>query len=195
MSQLITDVAIATSGADSSPRKPAEHLRVLDPAVSNSTALQAEPLVLTNFGDFSLLISSSDIHTLMPVQKMQTDGVEYGVVAVDRLMVPVFGLSKSLQLSPQLPESHTTLLVLQYQAQVFALGCNRIEKIEEPNLVFYPVPVSMSSRKQPFSRFAVMGQDAVGLASAAGLWQLLVARKLSHLAAVMQQPELIQGAI
>ncbi|RYY75086.1 MAG: hypothetical protein EOO52_12325 [Gammaproteobacteria bacterium] len=146
-------------------------------AVAPSAAID-EPLALLDFGDMSLLVSSKDIFTLMSTQKMMSPTLTQacGEIVVDENCLPVFAMNKTLQLSSERPSSHLTLVVLQHQTLMFGWCCVTLEKIDMQELQFFPVPVSMSSRKQPFSHFAVINHRAAGLTSAAGLLQLLEAR-------------------
>lgn len=175
--------------AVSVPDRPSSSLRALE-----TSAVADKSLVFLGFGDFSLLIPAADIYTLMPVQKIQLASPDVATVLVDKCKVPVFGVNKSLQILTQLPSSHSTLVVLHHEKWIFALACVRIQKLEQPEVCFYSVPINMRSRKQPFSRFAVLDQCAAGLVSAESIWQLLVERKMSHIVALAQQPLLVQGA-
>lgn len=134
-----------------------------------------EPLALLDCGEFSLLISSKDIVTLMSAQKIITSNLAQacGAIEFEQQHIPVFALNKALQLSANLSANQLTLVVLQHQTRLFALGCSALEKIEIPDLQFFSVPISMSSRKQPFTQFAVLNNRAAGLTSAANLSRLL----------------------
>ena len=140
-----------------------------------------EPLALIDCGEFSLLISSKDIVTLMSAQKITASNIAQacGAIEFDHQQIPVFGFNKALQLTEKLSANQLTLVVLNYQARLFAVGCCALEKIEIPELQFFPVPVSMSSRKQPFTQFAVLNNRAAGLTSAANLSRLLDMRATS----------------
>jgi len=140
-----------------------------------------EPLALLDCGELSLLVSSKDIVTLMSAQKIIPTDIAHacGVIEFEQQEIPVFALTKALQLSPGLSPQQLTLVVLQHQARLFALGCSGLEKIESPDLQLFSVPISMSSRKQPFTQFAVLNKRAAGLTSAAHLWALLTMRGVS----------------
>lgn len=137
-----------------------------------------EPLALLDCGELSLLISSKDIVTLVSSQKIIASNLAQacGAIEFERQHIPVFALNKALQLSTTLSTNQLTLVVLQHQTQIFALGCSGLEKIEMPDLQFFTVPMSMSSRKQPFTQFAVLNNRAAGLTSAANLSRLLEMR-------------------
>ena len=138
----------------------------------------AEPLAFIDFGDVSFLVSSKDIFTLMSTQKITTPVLNQscGEIIIEDATLPVFALNKALQLGSERPTNHLTLVVLQHQARLFGFCCITLEKIDARNLHFFPVPITMSSRKQPFSQFAVVNNRAAGLTSAANLFQLLQAR-------------------
>ena len=146
-------------------------------AITPSSA-PVEPLALIDFGEFSLLLLGKDIVTLMSAQKIMAPATEYtcGKIEHEQYMIPVFTFNKALQLQSCLPSTQMTLVVIQHQSYLFAVGCSAFDKIEIADLHFYPVPISMTSRKQPFSQFAVANKRAVGLSSAADLWRLLVTR-------------------
>jgi chemotaxis signal transduction protein len=137
-----------------------------------------EPLALIDFGDVSFLVSSKDIFTLMSTQKMTASVLDQacGEIILEDATLPVFALNKALQLSSERPANHLTLVVLEYQARLFGLCCITLEKIDACNLHFFSVPVTMSSRKQPFSQFAVVNNRAAGVTSAANLFRLLQTR-------------------
>lgn len=156
-----------------------------------------DPFVLLDCGDLSVLVSSADILTFMPAQKMLRRNSLHscGIIDYENNEVPVFSLSKSLKLISDFPDKLSMLVLLNYQDNAFALGCTAIEKIEKSDMVFYPVPVSMSSRKQPFNQVAVIENRAVGLVSADSLWQLLIRLKAVKESGATQHPSLVRGAI
>jgi hypothetical protein len=164
-------------------------------AVSPSSA-SIEPLALMDCGEFSLLISSKDIMTLMSVQKITASKATHtcGSIEFEQQSIPVFAFNKALQLQPSLPSAQMTLVIIQHQSWLFALCCFALEKIELADMHFYTVPLNMSSRKQPFAQFAVINKRAAGLTSAAELWRLLEMRKAVHPVPAIQTHELIQGA-
>ena len=141
------------------------------PAVHNAE----EPLALIDCGELSLLVSSKDIVTLMSAQKITASNVAQacGAIEFEQQQIPVFALNKALQLADKLSANQLTLVVLQHQTRLFAFACCTLEKIEIPDLQIFPVPVSMSSRKQPFTQFAVLNNRAAGLTSAENLSRLL----------------------
>jgi len=146
-------------------------------AVAQSTVAD-EPLAFIDFGDVSFLVSSKDIFTLMSTQKITTPVLDQscGEIILEDATLPVFSVNKALQLSSERPANHLTLVVLQHQARLFGLSCITLEKIDARNLHFFSVPVTMSSRKQPFTQFAVVNNRAAGVTSAANLFRLLQAR-------------------
>jgi chemotaxis signal transduction protein len=170
-----------------------QKMRALIPS-SNSV----EPLALMDCGEFSLLMSSKDIVTLMSAQKIIASSAAQtcGTVEYEQQIIPVFAFNKAFQLQPKLPFAQMTLVIFQHQSRLFAVCCSALEKIESADLHFYKVPPSMSSRKQPFAQFAVVNERAAGLSSAAELWRLLAMRNAVHVPAglVLKTQELIQGA-
>lgn len=149
----------------------------------NSSADVNEPLVLVDCGDVHFFVPAKDILTLSAAQKIISSGVEHacGELKVEESAVPVFVINKSLQVNPVCPPHHATVIVLEYQGILFGLSCAAITKIETNDLQFkalqfFTVPINMSSRKQPFSKFAVVGKRAVGLTSALHLLGLLNTR-------------------
>lgn len=178
-------------------RGDAEHKNDVDNklrAVSPSSAV-VEPLALMDCGEFSLLISSKDIVTLMSAQKIIPSKATHtcGAIEFEQQSIPVFAFNKALQLQPNLPSAQMTLVIIQHQSWLFALCCFALEKIEMADLHFYAVPLNMSSRKQPFAQFAVVNKRAAGLTSAAELWRLLEMRNAVQSVPVIKIQELIQG--
>ncbi len=169
----------------------AQTLQVVAPA-SHS----AEPLALINCGEFSLLISSKDIVTLISAQKLLASKTAHacGEVEFEQKVIPVFVFNKALQLQPRLPSAHMTVVVLQHESRLFAICCSGLEKLNAADLHFHKVPLSMSNRKQPFAEFAIVNNIAAGLSSAAELWRLLSLRKAVQTMPLVQMQVLIQGA-
>jgi CheW-like domain len=155
-----------------------------------------EPLVLMDCGELSLLVSSKDIVTLMPAQKMLPSNVAQacGALELEQQHISVFAFNKALQLQTDLLSNQLTLVVLQQLSHKFAIACCSLEKLETPDLHFFSVPISMSSRKQPFTQFAVLNNRAAGLVSAASLWRLLQLRGVSFPAVAVHTPKRIQEA-
>jgi hypothetical protein len=166
-------------------------LRALAPSINS-----VEPLALMDCGEFSLLVSSKDIVTLMAAQKIisSTNTQSCGVIDYEQKSIPVFAFNKALQLQPNLPSTHMTLVVLQHQSRLFAVCCSALEKLEPAELTFFAVPLSMSSRKQPFAQFSVINKRAAGLTSAAELWQLLALRNAVNTMPMVDQQLLAQSA-
>lgn len=183
-------------------RSHAEHKNDVDSKLravtssSYSSAALAEPLALMDCGEFSLLISSKDIVTLMSAQKIITSAAAHtcGAVEFEQQIIPVYAFTKALQLQSQLPAAQMTLVIIQHQSYLFALGCSALEKIEMADLHFYSVPLSMSSRKQPFAQFAVVNKRAAGLTNASELWRLLAMRNAVQAVPIQKTQTLIQGA-
>ena len=155
-----------------------------------------DPLALIDCGELSLLLSSKDIVTLMSAQKIIAPSVTQACGAIDfeQLQIPVFSLNKALQLTDKLSANQLTLVVLQYQTRIFAVSCCALEKIEISGFQFFPVPVSMSSRKQPFTHFAVLNNRAAGLTSAANLSRLLDIRGVVFSTISANVDKRVQGA-
>lgn len=135
-------------------------------------------------GEFGLLLPAADVVTLMPGNRLSapTDTASSlvaqscGYLEYGQQRYPVFCLNKALQLQSRLEPCHQVLVLLRHQQQGFALACRSLTKLETQDYPVYPVPRSMSSRKQPFSRFALIGEVALGLSSAADLLKLLQVR-------------------
>jgi len=146
-------------------------------AVSSSPTAD-EPLALIDCGDVNFLISSKDIVTLMSAQKMSSPTLSFacGEVVLEDSTLPVFAINKALQAVPERASNHLTVVVIRHQQQLFGLSCATLEKIEINDLQFFSVPISMGSRKQPFSEFAVVNNRAAGLTSAINLVRLLESR-------------------
>lgn len=137
-----------------------------------------QPLALIDCGEFSLLISSKDIVTSMSAQKIVAPTIPHacGAIEFEQNSVPVFAFNKALQLQSRLPSSQMTLVVIQHESYLFSLGAVALQKLDMMDLHFYPVPVNMRSRKQPFTQFAIVNKRVAGLSSAAELWRLLKIR-------------------
>jgi chemotaxis signal transduction protein len=179
-------------------RYDAEHKNDIDNKLRTVTpsSMSAEPLALMDCGEFSLLISSKDIVTLMSAQKIVTFAAAHscGVIEFEQQCIPVFAFNKALQLQSKLPSTQMTLVIVQYQSNLFAVCCAALEKIEMTDLHFYSVPLSMSSRKQPFTQFTIINKRTAGLTSAADLWRLLTMRNAIQAIPVAKPQALIQGA-
>jgi len=137
-----------------------------------------EPLALIDCGDVNFIISSKDIVTLMSAQKMSspTLNLACGEIVLEEDNLPVFAINKALQIIPARAANHLTVVVIRHQQQLFGLCCGTLEKIEMNDLQIFSVPISMGSRKQPFSEFAVVNNRAAGLTSANNLLRLLESR-------------------
>lgn len=165
-------------------------------AVKTAASL-VEPLALMDCGEFSLLISSKDIVTLMSAQKIIASTMAHtcGALEFEQNIIPVFAFNKALQLQPKLFSTQITLVIIRHESYLFALCCSALEKLEMADLGFYAVPLSMSSRKQPFSQFAVINKRAAGLTSAADLWRLLSMRNATQTIPRIKTQEFVQGAV
>ena len=146
-------------------------------AVTSSSDVE-EPLALLDLGDVNFLIPSKDIVTLMSIQEITVPTLSFacGEVTCEFGKVPIFAINKALQLKPELSSNHLTVVVLRHQALLFGLCCVNLKKIEARDLKFFAVPINMSSRKQPFSQFAIVDNYAAGLTNALSLSRLLDAR-------------------
>ena len=149
--------------------------------VAPAAAELASPLFLLDQGDLCLLVSGSDIASLAAATQITAavDAQSCGLVPFEQGAVPVFCINKNLQLNAQLPTTHTALVILQEQGFYFALACIDVIKLTGEALVNYSVPTSMSSRKQPFTDFAIIGNRAAGFTNAASLAELLRSRGVS----------------
>lgn len=155
-------------------------------------------------GDFGFLIPSADVVTLAASQGLITplesasplSSQLCGYLEFEQQRYPVFCLNKALQLQTTLEEKHRVLVLLQHQEQSFALACCALTKLEQDHYPIYPVPRSMSSRKQPFREFALLNERALGLSSAAELLTLLKARGVRLRGGQLSQTVAIrQGAV
>ncbi|GGY74783.1 hypothetical protein GCM10011613_20310 [Cellvibrio zantedeschiae] len=161
-----------------------------------SSAGSPEPLALMDCGEFSLLISSKDIVTLASATKIIASTMAHtcGAIEHEQQIIPVFAFNKALQLQSNLPSAQMTLIIIQYDNYLFALCCKALEKIEVADVHFFDVPLSMSSRKQPFTQFAVVNKRAAGLTSASQLWRLLTMRNAAQTIPQLKSRILTQGA-
>lgn len=150
-------------------------------------------------GEFGLLLPAEEVVTLLPSSKLiaPTDTASSlaaqtcGYLEFDQQRYPVFCLNKALQLQSRLEAHHQVLVLLRHQQQFFALAGRSLNKLEAHGYPIYPVPRSMSSRKQPFSSFALINDAALGLSSAADLLDLLQVRGVQIRA---QNQRALQGA-
>lgn len=168
----------------------AKKLQVVAPVPHSS-----ESLAFINCDEFSLLISSKEIVILMSANKIMPSKAVHacGEIEFEQQMIPVFSFNKALQLQPQLPSAQMTLVVLQHEGRLFAIGCSGLEKLNAADLHFHKVPLGMTNRKQPFSEFAIVNNFAAGLSSTAELWRLLSLRKALQSIPLVQMQIPIQG--
>lgn len=153
------------------------------PSLAPPTA-PAQERVHLDGGEFGLLLPAADVVTLLPgnllIAPVETASPlaaqTCGYVEFEQQRYPVFCLNKALQLQSRLETHHRVLVLLRHQQQAFALACSSLSKLDTREYPVYPVPRSMSSRKQPFTSFALIGDTALGLSSAADLLALLQAR-------------------
>ncbi len=157
-------------------------------AVASGTQAR-DSLVLIDMAEIQFLLSG-DIVSLAPIDLMQltadqmqpaADELACGYLMFEDELVPVFSLNRNLQLQTVADSRCIALAILSAGSQRFGLACLNVEKQSDGMPVFYPVPVCMSSRKQPFSEFAVINQRAVGLTSAAELLRVLRLRGVNLL--------------
>ena len=135
-------------------------------------------------GEFGLLLPAADVVTLLSIQTLIAPAETSSPLAAqtcgyldfDQQRYPVFCLNKALQLQSRLETHHRVLVLLRHQQQFFALACSSLNKLDTREYPVYPVPRSMSSRKQPFNSFALINDAALGLSSAADLLELLQVR-------------------
>ena len=150
-----------------------------------------ESMAWLDCGEFHLIIPSADIVTLMPLQLMTAQLIsqesqsiiEAGFVDYDHHRVPVFNLSKSFQLQPQLNEQHKIIVLFKESDVYFGLVGRELTKLSDVALKVFSVPLCMSSRKQPFTEFTIHNQRAAGVSSANALLTLLRLRGVKSLTA------------
>lgn len=151
-------------------------------------------------GEFGLLLPAADVVTLLASTTLvapsettsQLAAQTCGYLEFDQQRYPVFCLNKALQLQSRLESHHRVLVLLRHEQQYFALACSSLNKLDRYDYPIYPVPRSMSSRKQPFDSFALVGDAALGLSSAADLLELLQVRGVQIRA--QQNQRSLQGA-
>lgn len=139
-----------------------------------------DDFVLINTGEFSLLLAVSALVAVIPFDSYRVSGhlTNKGRIEFQGECIAIFSLTKLLQLdmldfsSP----TQTSVAVLEYQQQRFGITCCDLDKCERSSLTLFDVPVSMTSRKQPFTQFAIVNNCAAGLASVADIVRLLRVR-------------------
>jgi hypothetical protein len=161
----------------------------------NEPAIARDALVLLDLGDIQFLLQGG-LASLLPISAMQptTGELACGFVEFEGKSLSVFSLNRNLQLQVPASTGAHALAIMVADDQAFALACCNLEKLAGPAPVLYPVPVSMTSRKQPFQEFAVIDNRAVGLSCALELWRLLCLRGASFLAGNKGQALFQQGA-
>lgn len=134
-----------------------------------------DSLLLLDMGEIHFFVQG-DVISLLPINQMQHTSakLECGSVEFEAEQLPVFYFNDHLQLLSQAPEHCAAVVLMVAGDSRFGIACSSLQKYTGPAPMFYSVPVSMSSRKQPFSEFAVIENRAVGLVSAEEL--LRVAR-------------------
>jgi len=142
---------------------------------STAASLSANSLALLSFDEFTFLVPGEDVLSLLPIQKIDAAVASNscGLVEYNGHSVPVFSVNKALQLQSSKKDSHSVIAILNYQSMWFSLACNSLAKCEIGNLQLFRVPTCMSSRKQPFSQVAIVGDKAACLTNSAELWKLL----------------------
>lgn len=163
-------------------------------------------LVLIDCGEFNLLLPGDEIISLAPAPELisSQSAQNCGYVEFEQHCYPVFCLNKPLQLQPELLSSHKVIVLLEHIDYRFGISCCEITKVselsralsllQENKIVFYKVPVCMSSRKQPFSEFAIINNQAAGLSSAAALFSLLQLRGATLSSLQTVPTKMFQGA-
>lgn len=150
----------------------------LRPLIADAATIQ--PMVHLDCGDFGLLVPSRDLVSLLAPQQIiaRSEQLPESCASVDfdGQRYPVFCLNKALQLQSALEAKHRALVLLCTQGYGFGVACYALTKLDTELKEIYPVPPSMSSRKQPFSEFALVNDQALGLSSAAALLALLKLR-------------------
>lgn len=150
----------------------------------NDAAPARDSLVLLDLIGIQFLLRG-DIISLRPISQLQpigqlqlaVDNLACGALEFEGALLPVFYVNHNLQLQTHVDSRCAAVAILAAGSQRFALACLGLEKQATP--VFYPVPRSMSSRKQPFKEFAVINQKAVGLTSGSELLRVLQLRGVS----------------
>lgn len=138
------------------------------------------PMVHLDWDDFSLLLPTSDLASLAAPRELGAASEQIpqscGSLEFEGIDFPVFCLNKSLQIQPALSGQDRSIVLLKTQGYCFGISCCALGKLDVPLGTLYAVPPSMTSRKQPFTQFALINQRAMGLSSAAALLALLKLR-------------------
>jgi hypothetical protein len=161
------------------------------------STVPAQDFVLMDFGDFQLLIPSSEVVSLVSAQYMVAQpqsSFDCGYVEFMQHYYAIFCLNKNLQLEASISARHSTIVLLNEQDFLLGVCCYELTKLPAPTGPFYVVPLSMRSRKQPFVEFTIINNHAVGLSSAAALCALLRLRGATLLSQQNTTP-IMQGAV
>jgi hypothetical protein len=139
-----------------------------------TTAPTPDTLVVLNLSEIQFLLQAG-VESLLPIKDMRppSDELACGSLEFEGELIPVFCLDHHLQLQAVAGSTCVAVALLSNGSQRFGLVCLGLEKWANPAPVFYRVPVCMTSRKQPFSEFAVIDNKVVGLTSAAELLRVL----------------------
>lgn len=140
--------------------------------------------VCMDFGEFGLLLPAADLVSLVAPQQLtklpESASVQLsqacGYLEFAQGWFAVFCFNKSMQFQPALEAKHKAIVLLRTGNFYFGIACCELKKMNGDFHKVYPVPQSMSSRKQPFTEFTIIDQQAVGISSAATLLQLLNSR-------------------
>lgn len=145
-------------------------------ALAPQANLLAAELVLLDCDEISLLISSSEVISLVSAQQLVAQpqsSFDCGYVEFEQQYYSIFCFNKSLQLQPSMNPESTTLVLFNAQNILFGICCHELTKQNAAGLTLHAVPPSMRSRKQPFTEFAILDNRAVGLSSVTALIALL----------------------
>jgi hypothetical protein len=166
----------------------------------------AASLVFIDCGEFNLLLPGDEIISLAPAPQLTRSQSDQhcGYIEFEQNSYPVFCLNKPLQLQSELLPSHKVIVLLEHIDYRFGISCCELTKVsdlshamsmlQENKMTFYKVPVCMTSRKQPFSEFAIINNQAAGLSSASALFSLLQLRGVTLSSLQTMPTKMFQGA-
>jgi hypothetical protein len=175
-------------------------------ALAPQKSVATASLVLIDCGEFNLLLPGDEIISLAPATELidSQSSQNCGYVEFEQHCYPVFCLNKPLQLQSELLASHKVIVLLEHIDYRFGISCCELTKVsdlsralsmlQENKMIFYKVPVCMTSRKQPFSEFAIINNQAAGLSSAAALFSLLQLRGATLSSLQTVPTKMFQGA-
>jgi hypothetical protein len=185
-----TDLPAAMTDTDQHEQKGMLSLVKDDP-------LAVAHLVMLECGDITLLLPSDEIVSMVSSAELtaqQDSSSICGTVEFMQQSYSVFSINKALQLSAELSPQQQVIVLFSAQQSWFALACQNIKKLEAQPTRIFAVPSSMRSRKQPFSEFAIIDNEAVGVSSSVQLLAFLHMRG-AHVSASQTSSFNIQGAI